>query len=314
MSTAPALPVRLVIATRKSALALWQAEYVRSRLAALFPSCAFELLGLTTQGDRATDQPLADIGGKGLFIKELEQAMREDRADLAVHSLKDVPMDMPEGFALAAIMARDDPRDALVSNRYRSLAELAPASIVGTSSLRREAQLRERYPHLTVKPLRGNVNTRLDKLDAGQYAAIILAAAGLRRLGLAQRIAALLDPADSLPAIGQGALAIECRIDRTDVLAALAPLSDPATTRAAAAERAFGRVLAGNCRTPLAAYAVDRGSQLWLRGLVASRDGGEVLRGERLASAESVKSAVALGEALGSEFLQRGAAAMLASV
>jgi hydroxymethylbilane synthase len=314
MSAAPALPARLVIATRKSALALWQAEHVRSRLAALFPSCALELLGLTTQGDRVTDQPLADIGGKGLFIKELEQAMREDRADLAVHSLKDVPMDMPEGFALAAIMAREDPRDALVSNRCRSLAELAPASIVGTSSLRREAQLRERYPHLAVKPLRGNVNTRLGKLDAGQYAAIILAAAGLRRLGLAQRIAALLDPVDSLPAIGQGALAIECRIDRPDVLAALAPLSDVATTRAAAAERAFGRVLAGNCRTPLAAYAVDRGSQLWLRGLVASRDGGEVLRGERLAAAESIESAAALGEALGREFLQRGAAAMLAGV
>jgi hydroxymethylbilane synthase len=313
MSAATALPARLVIATRRSALALWQAEHVRSRLAALYPSCAIELLGLTTQGDRVTDQPLADIGGKGLFIEELEQAMREDRADLAVHSLKDVPMDMPEGFTLAAIMAREDPRDALVSNRCRSLPELSPASIVGTSSLRREAQLRERYPQLAVKPLRGNVNTRLDKLDAGQYAAIILAAAGLRRLGLAPRIAALLDPADSLPAIGQGALALECRTGRADMLAALARLSDAATTRATAAERAFGRVLAGNCRTPLAAYAMDRGSQLWLRGLVASRDGSRVLRGERLASAGTVEAATALGETLGVEFLQRGAAAMLAS-
>jgi len=312
MSVPPALPARLVIATRKSALALWQAEYVRSRLTTLYPSCAIELLGLTTQGDRVTDQPLADIGGKGLFIKELEQAMREGRADLAVHSLKDVPMDMPEGFTLAAIMARDDPRDALVSNRCRSLAELAPASVVGTSSLRREAQLRERYPQLTVKALRGNVNTRLDKLDAGQYAAIILAAAGLRRLGLAPRIAALLDPADSLPAIGQGALALECRTDRADVLAALAPLCDASTTRATAAERAFGRVLAGNCRTPLAAYAMDRGPQLWLRGLVASRDGSQVVRGERFASAGTVEEAAALGEALGAEFLRRGAAAMLA--
>jgi hydroxymethylbilane synthase len=312
MSAATALPTRLVIATRRSALALWQAEHVRSRLAALYPSCAIELLGLTTQGDRVTDQPLADIGGKGLFIKELEQAMHENRADLAVHSLKDVPMDMPDGFTLAAIMAREDPRDALVSGRCRSLSELSPASVVGTSSLRREAQLRERYPQLAVKPLRGNVNTRLDKLDAGQYAAIILAAAGLRRLGLAPRIAALLDPADSLPAIGQGALALECRTDRADVLAALAPLSDTATTRATTAERSFGRVLAGNCRTPLAAYAMDRGPQLWLRGLVASRDGSQVLRGERSAAAGTVEEAAALGETLGAEFLQRGAAAMLA--
>jgi hydroxymethylbilane synthase len=312
MPAAPPLPARLVIATRRSALALWQAEHVRTRLQALHPLCAIELLGLTTQGDRVTDQPLADIGGKGLFIKELEQAMHDKRADLAVHSLKDVPMDMPEGFALAAIMQREDPRDALVSGRCRALSELPPASVVGTSSLRREAQLRERYPQLAVKPLRGNVNTRLDKLDAGQYAAIILAAAGLRRLGLAQRIAALLDPADSLPAIGQGALALECRTDRADVLAALQPLADAATTRATAAERAFGRVLAGNCRTPLAAYATERGTELWLRGLVASRDGGQVLRGERLASAATVDAAEALGAALGAEFLQRGAAALLA--
>lgn len=313
MPAASVLPARLVIATRRSALALWQAEHVRARLEALYPSCTIELLGLTTQGDRVTDQPLADIGGKGLFIKELEQAMGDGRADLAVHSLKDVPMDMPEGFSLAAIMAREDPRDALVSSQCRSLSELSPASVVGTSSLRREAQLRERYPHLAVRALRGNVNTRLDKLDAGQYAAIILAAAGLRRLGLAQRIAALLDPADSLPAIGQGALALECRADRADVLSALAPLSDAATTKATAAERAFGRMLAGNCRTPLAAYAMERGPQLWLRGLVASRDGGQVLRGERLASVASVDAAADLGTALGAEFLKRGAAAMLAS-
>jgi hydroxymethylbilane synthase len=311
MAAAPAPPARLVIATRRSALAMWQAEHVRARLSALYASCKIELLGLTTQGDRITDQPLADIGGKGLFIKELEQAMHEGRADLAVHSLKDVPMDMPDGFVLAAIMAREDPRDALVSSRCRSLAELPPASVVGTSSLRREAQLRERHPRLVVTPLRGNVNTRIDKLDAGQYAAIILAAAGLRRLGLAQRIAALLDPADSLPAIGQGALALECRADRADVITALAPLADAATTRATAAERAFGRVLAGNCRTPLAAYATERGSQLWLRGVVASRDGSQVLRGERVAAAFGVADAEALGTALGGEFLQRGAAAML---
>ena len=312
MSTAPAPPARLVIATRRSALALWQAEHVRSRLLAFYPSCAIDLLGLTTQGDRITEQPLADIGGKGLFIKELEQAMRDGRADLAVHSLKDVPMDMPQEFELAAIMARDDPRDALVSAHCRALAELAPASVVGTSSLRREAQLRERYPHLAVAPLRGNVNTRLDKLDAGQYAAVILAAAGLRRLGLTERIAALLDPGESLPAIGQGALAVECRRDRRDVVAMLAPLADAPTTLATTAEREFGRILAGNCRTPLAAYAMQRGAQCWLRGLVASRDGSQVLRGERSAPTATTAAAVALGAALGEEFLRRGAAAMLA--
>lgn len=311
MSLAPAPPPRLVIATRRSALALWQAEHVRARLSVLYPSCAIALLPLTTQGDKITEQPLADIGGKGLFIKELEQAMREGRADLAVHSLKDVPMEMPEGFDLVAIMAREDPRDALVSVRWRTLAELPSAGVVGTSSLRREAQLRERYPQLAVAPLRGNVNTRLDKLDAGQYAAIIVAAAALKRLGLARRIAALLDPADSLPAIGQGALAVECRADRRDVAAVLAPLADPAATLAAAAERAFGRALAGNCRSPLAAFATPRGPEWWLRGLVASRDGSKVLRAERSAPLANAAAAAALGAALGDEFLRRGAGEML---
>jgi hydroxymethylbilane synthase len=300
----------LVIASRGSQLALWQARWVEAQLQALGHEVRIEII--KTTGDKITGVPLAKVGTKGLFTKEIEEALLDGRADLAVHSLKDVPMDMPEGFTLAAIMVREDPRDALVSGRCRALSELPPASVVGTSSLRREAQLRERYPQLAVKALRGNVNTRLDKLDAGQYAAIILAAAGLRRLGLAPRIAALLDPADSLPAIGQGALALECRTDRADVLAVLAPLSDAATTRATVAERAFGRVLAGNCRTPLAAYATDRGSQLWLRGLVASRDGSQVLRGERFATAGTVEEAASLGEALGAEFLQRGAAAILA--
>ena len=304
-------PPRLVIATRRSALALWQAEHVRARLSAIYPACAIDLLPLTTQGDRVTEQPLADIGGKGLFIKELEQALADDRAQLAVHSLKDVPMDMPEGFVLAAIMAREDARDALVSNRGDSLAALPRDSVVGTSSLRREAQLRERYPQLVVSPLRGNVNTRLGKLDDGRYAAIILAAAGLRRLGLGARIAALLDPADSLPAIGQGALAIECRADRSDIAAMLSPLADATTALAVAAERALGRALAGNCRTPLAAYAMPRDGQLWLRGLVASRDGSKVLRGERSAPAADVDAAAKLGAELGAEFLQRGAAALL---
>ena len=305
------MPHRLVIATRQSALALWQAEHVRERLRAQHPGWEVELLGLTTQGDRTLDQPLADIGGKGLFIKELEQAMADGRADLAAHSLKDVPMELPAGFTLAAIMAREDPRDAFVSTRYRSLAELPDGSSVGTSSLRREAQLRERYPRLRVEPLRGNVNTRLHRLDQGNHSAIILAAAGLKRLGFADRIAALLDPADSLPAIGQGALALECRADRSDVLAALAPLADGATTLATAAERAFGHALAGDCRTPLAAYAFERDGRLWLRALIASRDGRKVLRGERTARCSDAAAARALGEALGAEFLSRGAAAIL---
>src|ERR1700732_2566242 len=199
MSATSSTPRQLIIATRKSALAMGQAEHVRDHLHAHYPSCELTLFGVTTQGDRIIDQPLADIGGKGLFIKELEQTMADGRADLAVHSLKDVPMDMPPGFSLVAIMAREDPRDALVSTQCRSLADLAAGSSVGTSSLRREAQLRERYPLLRVQPLRGNVNTRLQKLDQGQYAALILAAAGLQRLGFADRIAALIDPADSLP-------------------------------------------------------------------------------------------------------------------
>ena len=308
----PTPPEKLVIATRQSALALWQAEHVRDRLQSLYPACEVELLGLTTQGDRRLDQPLADIGGKGLFIKELEQAMAEGRADLAAHSLKDVPMDVPPGFTLAAILTREDPRDAFVSNAHRSLADLPAGSVVGTSSLRREAQLRERYPLLKVEPLRGNVNTRLHRLDQGNHAAIILAAAGLKRLGFADRIAAILDPEDSLPAVGQGAIALECRADRPEVAAALAPLGDADTTLATAAERAFGHKLAGSCRTPLAAYAIRRGPELWLRGLVASRDGRSVLRGERAAVAATAREAEALGEALGAELVARGAVAILA--
>jgi hydroxymethylbilane synthase len=305
-------PARLVIATRQSALALWQAEHVRDALRALHPSCSVELLGLTTQGDRRLDLPLADIGGKGLFIKELEQAMADGRADLAAHSLKDVPMDVPPGFILAAIMAREDPRDAFVSNAHRSLAELPEGSVVGTSSLRREAQLRERYPTLDVQPLRGNVNTRLNRLDQGNHAAIILAAAGLKRLGFADRIASILDPEDSLPAVGQGAIALECRADREAIVAALAPLADADTTLATAAERAFGKKLAGSCRTPLAGYAIAQNGELWLRGLVATRDGRAVLRGEKRARATTRREAEALGDALGAELIARGAADILA--
>ena len=309
MPTAPAsVPSKLVIATRESALALWQAEHIRDRLAAMYPACAVSLLGMTTQGDQILDQPLADIGGKGLFIKELEVAMAEGRADLAVHSLKDVPMDMPAGFALAAITAREDPRDAFVSNHYVDLAGLPGGARIGTSSLRREAQLRERDPLLQILPLRGNVNTRLRKLDEGQYDAIILAAAGLKRLGFGGRIKSVLDPEESLPAVGQGALALECRADRADVAAALAPLADIETTLATTAERAFSRALSGSCHTPLAAHAVTRHRELWLRGLLASPDGAEVMRGEKSARISTAADADALGHALAQDFLARGAA------
>jgi hydroxymethylbilane synthase len=304
--TTPLAPRRLMIATRESALALWQAEHVRARLSARYPGTSVDLLGVTTQGDRVLDRPLAAIGGKGLFIKELENALREGRADLAVHSLKDVPMSLPDGFVLAAISAREDPRDAFVSTKYDALAALPAGGIVGTSSLRREAQLRERHPGLRIEALRGNVHTRLRKLDEGRYDAIILAAAGLKRLGLGMRIRALLDPDDSLPAPGQGALAVECRTERVDLRSALAPLADRGTTLATSAERAFSRALGGSCQTPLAAYAEWEEGRLWLRGLLASRDGHEVMRGEMERDVDDVADARALGSALADDFLQRG--------
>jgi hydroxymethylbilane synthase len=299
-------PRRLTIATRESALALWQAEHVRARLTSRYPGTAVDLLGVTTQGDRVIDRPLATIGGKGLFIKELENALREGRADIAVHSLKDVPMDMPDGFVLAAISAREDARDAFVSNRFDALSSLPPGAVVGTSSLRREAQLRERHPEVRIESLRGNVHTRLRKLDEGRYGAIILAAAGLQRLGLGTRIRALLDPDVSLPAPGQGALAIECRTDRVDLVHALAPLADRGTTLATAAERAFARALGGSCQTPLAAYAEWQEGRLWLRGLLAGRDGRNVLRGEMERVVTDIADAQALGAALADDFLGRG--------
>jgi len=304
--TTPLAPRRLTIATRESALALWQAEHVRARLTSRYPGTAVDLLGVTTQGDRVIDRPLAAIGGKGLFIKELENALREGRADIAVHSLKDVPMDMPDGFVLAAISAREDARDAFVSNRFDALSSLPPGSVVGTSSLRREAQLRECHPEIRIESLRGNVHTRLRKLDEGRYGAIILAAAGLKRLGLGTRIRALLDPDVSLPAPGQGALAIECRADRLDLVHALAPLADRGTTLATTAERAFSRALGGSCQTPLAAYAEWQEGRLWLRGLLAGRDGRDVLRGEMESVVADIADAQALGAALADDFLGRG--------
>ncbi len=273
----PRLPSQLIIASRESRLAMWQAEHVRDRLAALYPDCQISILGMTTRGDQILDRTLSKVGGKGLFVKELEVAMAEGRADLAVHSLKDVPMDLPEGFALAAVLEREDPRDAFVSNDYASLAELPPGAVVGTSSLRRQALIAARYPQLVIKPLRGNLDTRLGKLDRGEYAAIILAAAGLIRLGLPQRIRGVLDPELSLPAAGQGAMAIEVasgtRSDGVDLLAILAPLNHTATHHAVLAERKVSKIFGGSCQIPLAAHATVDGARMHLRAMVATPDG-----------------------------------------
>ena len=280
MATAPgtAPPHVLTIATRESALALWQAHHVRDRLCALHPGLQVRILGMTTEGDRRLGVSLAAIGGKGLFVKELESAMADGRADIAVHSMKDVPMELPPGFVLAAILEREDARDAFVSLRYAGLRDLPPGGRVGTSSLRRESQLRARFPHLDVRPLRGNVNTRLRKLDDGQYDAIILACAGLKRLGLAQRITAVLDTGDSLPAAGQGAMGIECRAGRPDLLELLRPLEHPATARCVRAERAVSRALGGSCVIPLGACAETDGVRLRMRGFVAAPDGSRMAR------------------------------------
>jgi hydroxymethylbilane synthase len=273
-------PSRIVIASRESRLAMWQAVHVQGRLAALYPQSQVDILGMTTRGDQILDRPLAEIGGKGLFIKELEVAMQEGRADLAVHSMKDVPMVMPEGFVLAAISARENPRDAFVSNRHASLEALPAGAVVGTSSLRREAILRARYPQLEIRSLRGNLDTRLRKLDAGEYDAIILAAAGLIRLGLESRIRAVLTPEQSLPAPGQGALGIEVLADAPAAAALVAPLNDPETAACVRAERAFSRALGGSCQVPLGGYAIIDGGQLWLRGFIATPDGQEMVSAE----------------------------------
>jgi hydroxymethylbilane synthase len=266
---------------------------------------------MTTEGDRRLAAPLAQIGGKGLFVKELEDALLAGGADLAVHSLKDVPMTLAPGLALAAIVERADPRDALVAPRYRALAELPHGACLGTSSLRRASQLRARHPALRIEPLRGNVPTRLRKLDEGNYDAIVLAAAGLKRLGLEQRISALLTPDESLPAVGQGALAVECRSDRADVMAWLAPLHHPPTAACVEAERAFSRALAGSCNVPLGGYAEITGAQLHLRGLVATPDGARLVRGELRGPLAAPQ---ALGEALAAELREKGAAAILAAL
>jgi len=304
-------PSRLVIASRESALAIWQAEHIRDRVRALYPQTAVEILGMTTQGDQILDVTLSKIGGKGLFVKELETALENGSADLAVHSLKDVPMHLPSGFALACIAEREDPRDAFVSNDYAALQDLPPGSIVGTSSLRRESQLRARFPHLRIEPLRGNVQTRLRKLDEGQYSAIILAAAGLKRLGLGERIRAILSSYDSLPAVGQGALGIETRADRADLKALLAPLHHADTATCVLAERAMSRALAGSCQVPLGGFAEMQEGQLRLRGFVATPDGSRLLRAEQTTAADAPET---LGEAVAQDLLQQGAGEILAAL
>jgi len=273
----PSIPKKIVIASRESALALWQAEFIKRWLIELYPQSEISILGMTTRGDQILNISLSKIGGKGLFIKELEQAMAEGRADIAVHSMKDLPMNMPPGFALAAIAEREDPRDAFVSNHYKSLDALPAGSVVGTSSLRRESQLRARFPYLQVQPLRGNVQTRLRKLDEGQYAAIILAAAGLKRLGLADRITTVLSPELSLPAVGQGALGIECLSERTDLIELMKPLHHIKTGQCVESERAMSRELGGSCQVPLGGFAEIIEGKLVLRGFVASPDGSRIL-------------------------------------
>ena len=301
----------LRIATRKSPLALWQANFVKAQLEAIHPDLQVELVPMSTQGDKILDTPLAKVGGKGLFVKELETAMLEGRADIAVHSMKDVPVEFPEGLGLHTICEREDPRDAFVSNHFSTLDALPLGAVVGTSSLRRQCQLRASRPDLVIRDLRGNVNTRLAKLDAGEYDAIILAAAGLKRLEMAHRITAFIEPEQSLPANGQGAVGIECRLDDEAVKALLAPLEHAETRTRVLTERAMNRALQGGCQVPIGAYALVEGDQIWLRGLVGSPDGSQMLRDEirgPLANGES------LGEALAERLLAAGADRILAEV
>lgn len=304
-------PERLVIATRESRLALWQAEHVRTLLKQHYPECKVELLGMTTRGDQILDRPLAKVGGKGLFIKELETALLDGRADLAVHSMKDVPMELAPEFALLAIGQREIPLDAFVSGKYTSLDELPPGAVVGTSSLRREAQLHANYPYLAVSSLRGNLDTRLRKLDNGEYDAIILAAAGLIRLGLRERIKALLPAETSLPAAGQGAIGIEGLSTRPELAAWLDVLNDPLTASCITAERAVSRALAGSCEVPLGAYAERLDDTLHVRGFVATADGKRFARAELRGPASQANE---LGEQLAAELRRQGADEILANL
>lgn len=299
------------IATRKSALALWQAEYVKTRLEQAHPGLLVTLVPMVSRGDKLLDSPLSKIGGKGLFVKELETALLENEADIAVHSMKDVPMDFPEGLGLFCICEREDPRDAFVSNTYASLDALPQGSIVGTSSLRRQAQLLTRRPDLEIRFLRGNVNTRLAKLDAGEYDAIILAAAGLIRLGFEERITSAISVDDSLPAGGQGAVGIECRSADSEIHALLAPLHHQDTATRVTAERSLNKHLNGGCQVPIACYAVLEGEQIWLRGLVGDPSGGLLLSAEARAPRGDAE---ALGVQVAEDLLSQGAGDILKAV
>jgi hydroxymethylbilane synthase len=292
------------IATRQSALALWQAEHVAALLEQTFPGVKTELIKMITRGDKILDAPLAKIGGKGLFVKELEQGMLEDAADIAVHSMKDVPVEFPVGLHLAAILTREDPTDALVSNHYSTLAELPANAKIGTSSLRRQCQLKQRFPEAQVLPLRGNVNTRLAKLDAGDYDAIILASAGLIRLGMKGRIAQSLDPSDSLPAIGQGAIGIECRVDDVNMNNMLQHLHDAETGICVSAERAMNARLQGGCQVPIGGFAQCVDGQLFMRGLVGDPDGSVLYRAERWSEIDQAES---MGREIAEDLLAQGA-------
>nr|WP_317402527.1 hydroxymethylbilane synthase [Plesiomonas shigelloides] len=299
------------IATRKSPLALWQAEHVRQLLCAQHPDLEVTLVPMVTKGDVILDTPLAKVGGKGLFVKELELALLEQRADIAVHSMKDVPVEFPDGLGLVCICERDDPHDALVSNHYDSLDALPQGAIVGTSSLRRQCQLRAARPDLHIKDLRGNVGTRLSKLDNGEYDAIILAAAGLRRLGLEARIRARLSVQQSLPAVGQGAIGIECRLDDARVRALLAPLNHADTADRVVAERAMNNRLQGGCQVPIGSYAELTGDQLYLRALVGAPDGSRLLQAEIRGPRTEAEQ---LGSALAEQLLDAGAGSILSAV
>lgn len=301
----------LKIATRQSPLALWQANYVKDRLQQLYPDLTIELVPMVTKGDVILDSPLAKIGGKGLFVKELENALLNKEADIAVHSMKDVPMQFPEGLGLAVICQREDPRDAFVSHSYRTFAELPQGAVVGTSSLRRQCQLKALHPDLDIRSLRGNVGTRLSKLDNGDYDAIILASAGLIRLGLADRIASFIDVEQSLPAAGQGAVGIECRTDDVQVQALLAPLADAETTYCVRAERAMNNHLQGGCQVPIGGYAVLQQGQLYLRALVGDIDGSRIIRAE---GKSAVENAEALGVQIAEQLLAQGADKILQAI
>ena len=301
----------LKIATRQSPLALWQANYVKDRLQQLYPDLTIELVPMVTKGDVILDSPLAKIGGKGLFVKELENALLNKEADIAVHSMKDVPMQFPEGLGLAVICQREDPRDAFVSHSYRTFAELPQGAVVGTSSLRRQCQLKALRPDLDIRSLRGNVGTRLSKLDNGDYDAIILASAGLIRLGLADRIASFIDVEQSLPAAGQGAVGIECRTDDMQVQTLLAPLADAETTYCVRAERAMNNHLQGGCQVPIGGYAVLQQGQLYLRALVGDIDGSRIIRAE---GKSAVENAEVLGVKIAEQLLAQGADKILQAI